>query len=80
MTGGSLGEDWPLELTMEPDERTFELSDDALAIALQVRSLRGKRKRLRDMNTNQIYVRLLLQLHKDNDFVVLRMVGRGLDI
>ena len=31
---GSLGEDRPLECTVEPDERTFELADNALAIAL----------------------------------------------
>ena len=78
MTGGSFGEDRPLEYAMKPDERTFELADDALAITLRVR-LRRKRKRLRNVNTDQIYVRLLLQLHENNDLVVLRMIERGLD-
>ena len=78
MAGGSLGEDRPLECTIKPDERTFELADDALAITLRIR-LRRKRKRLRNVNTDQIYVRLLLQLHKNNDLVVLCMVKRELD-
>ena len=78
MTGGSLGEDRSLEYAMEPDKRTFELANDALAITLWVR-MRRKRKRLRNVNTDQIYVRLLLQLHKNNNLVVLCMIERGLD-
>jgi len=76
MARGSLGEDWPLECTMEPDKTAFELADDALAITLRVR-LRRKRKRLRNGYTDQVYVRLLLQLHKNNDLIVLYMVERG---
>jgi hypothetical protein len=35
MARGSLGEDWSLERTMEPDERPFEVADNTLAIALR---------------------------------------------
>ena len=53
MTRGSLGEDRPLECTMEPNKRTFELADDAFAITLRGR-LRRMRKRLRNVDTDQI--------------------------
>jgi len=43
MTRGSFGEDRPLECTMEPDERTFELADDTLTVTLRDR-LRRMRK------------------------------------
>ena len=59
MARGSLGEDRSLENAVESDERAFELADNAFAIALRNR-LRSKRKRLRDVNTDQVCVRLLL--------------------
>ena len=37
------GEDWSLECTMEPDERTVKPANNAFAIALQVR-LRHKER------------------------------------
>lgn len=75
MARGSLGEDRPLECTVEPDERTFEFADNTLAIALQVRLRRKWKSFLKDTDTDQICVRLLLQLHKNNNLVVLCMGG-----
>lgn len=37
MARGSLSKDRPLECTVKSDERTFELANNTLTIALQVR-------------------------------------------
>lgn len=72
----SLGENRPLEWTMELDERTFEFADNTFAITLrQVEDENGSGQG--DAKTNQISIGLLLQLHKNYNLIVLDIARGG---
>ena len=60
----SLGEDRTLERAMKSDERTSETPNDTLAISLRVQSgHKGEEREQTEKKTDQICVRLLLELH-----------------